>query len=456
MIDKTIQEISALLNAPCIQDSPDQRIHGVCIDSREIQKNNLYIPLIGQKVDGHTFIESVKEKGCQATLWQIDHLPYPKEIALVLVEDTLQALQQLAKAYLDTLHCLVIGVTGSNGKTSCKDMLYSIFSQEKKTQKTQGNRNNEIGLPLTILEFDSDVEVAILEMGMENKGEIEFLCSIASPDISIITTIGSAHMENLGGKKQIAQAKLEILENLKPGGLFLYDKDSPEIDDCLQEMNIDPTKKIVSFGTDGDISLTSDVQTIEDHIEFTCSCLDEKIVVSSLGLVQAKNALPCIYIALQKGIQVSSILEGLAHLDMTKMRMQLYSVQKAKILDDSYKSNPESARAAIDALMSLPSSLHVACLSDMLDLGEEELNLHAQIGEYATQKGVDVLLGTGERTKQTVANFHGKSALWFETKEEMIKIARTFLNQECVILVKGSRAMAMDEIVNALRGNQNE
>ncbi len=160
-----------------------------------------------------------------------------------LVEDTTQALQQLAKAYLQSLSCKVIAVTGSNGKTSCKDMLYSIFSQEKKTQKTQGNRNNEIGLPLTVLDFDADIEVAILEMGMENKGEIEFLCSIAPPDISVITTIGSAHMENLGGKKQIAQAKLEILENLKPNGLFLYDKTSPEIDECLQDMQIDSSKE---------------------------------------------------------------------------------------------------------------------------------------------------------------------------------------------------------------------
>ncbi|MDB7989260.1 UDP-N-acetylmuramoyl-tripeptide--D-alanyl-D-alanine ligase [Faecalicoccus pleomorphus] len=452
MINKTIQEVAAYLNAPCIQDEDDLRIHGVCIDSREVRPESLYIPILGQRVDGHSFVDSVRKAGCKASLWQKDHKPYPEDMALVLVEDTTQALQQLAKAYLQSLSCKVIAVTGSNGKTSCKDMLYSIFSQETKTQKTQGNRNNEIGLPLTILDFDADIEVAILEMGMENKGEIEFLCAIAPPDISVITTIGSAHMENLGGKKQIAQAKLEILENLKPNGLFLYDKTSPEIDECLQEMQIDPSKKIVSFGCGGDVILTSDIVTKEDHIEFTCSCLDQKVILHSLGAIQASNALPCIYIGLYYGLKQESILYGLQHLTMTKMRMQLVKANGYMILDDSYKSNPESAKAAIDALESLPVSFRIACLADMLDLGPTGKDLHLQIGEYASIKNVDVLYGYGPLTKFTVEGFQGKEKAWFETKEEMIEALRKYKDQDCAILIKGSRAMAMDKVVSALKG----
>ncbi|WP_279139561.1 UDP-N-acetylmuramoyl-tripeptide--D-alanyl-D-alanine ligase [Faecalicoccus pleomorphus] len=452
MINKTIQEVAAYLNAPCIQVENDFRIHGVCIDSREVRPESLYIPILGQRVDGHSFVDSVRKSGCKASLWQKDHKPYPEDMALVLVEDTTQALQQLAKAYLQSLSCKVIAVTGSNGKTSCKDMLYSIFSQEKKTQKTQGNRNNEIGLPLTVLDFDADIEVAILEMGMENKGEIEFLCSIAPPDISVITTIGSAHMENLGGKKQIAQAKLEILENLKPNGLFLYDKTSPEIDECLQDMQIDSSKKIVSFGCGGDVILTSDIETKEDHIEFTCSCLDKRVILHSLGAIQASNALPCIYIGLYCGLKQESILYGLQHLTMTKMRMQLVKANGYMILDDSYKSNPESAKAAIDALESLPVSFRIACLADMLDLGPTENELHLQIGEYATIKNVDVLYGYGPLTKFTVQGFKGKEKAWFETKEEMIEALQKYKDQDCAILIKGSRAMAMDEVVSALKG----
>lgn len=452
MINKTIQEVALYLNAPCIQDENNPKIHGVCIDSRQIQPDNLYIPIEGQRVDGHSFIENVRSAGCQASLWQKDHKPYPKNMALVLVDDTTKALQKLAKSYLASLSCTVIAVTGSNGKTSCKDMLYSIFSQEKKTQKTQGNRNNEIGLPLTVLDFDEDIEIAILEMGMENKGEIAFLCSIAPPDISIITTIGSAHMENLGGKKQIAQAKLEILEHLKPGGLFLYDKESPEIDECLQEMSLDPSKEIVSFGHGGDVLLTSDIETKEDHIEFTCSCLEDKVVLHSLGAIQASNALPCIYIGLYCGLQEKSILKGLRNLTMTKMRMQLIKSNGFTILDDSYKSNPESAKAAIDALVSLPVSFRVACLADMLDLGPTEQKLHYEIGEYASKMKIDVLYGYGALTKFTVEGFNGPEKAWFETKDEMIEHLQQYKDQDCAILVKGSRAMAMDEVVTALKG----
>lgn len=449
MIQKTIQEIANMLEAPIVGDIDRQtKIHGVQIDSRLVNSSSLYIPMLGQRVDGHSFIDSIKEKGVKATLWQKDHTPYPEGIDCILVDDTQAALQKLAKEYLHTLSCLVIGVTGSNGKTSCKDMLYSVFSQEKKTQKTQGNRNNEIGLPLTILDFDEDIEVAILEMGMENKGEIAFLTSIAKPDISVITTIGSAHMENLGGKKQIAQAKLEILENLKSNGLFVYDATSPEIQECLGEMEIDPSKKVVSFGDGGDIEITSDISYEDTGICFTCSAMDDKIHLRALGDFQAMNALPVIYIAKYCGINDSSILKGLKELEMTKMRTALISCHLAKVIDDTYKSNPESAKAAIDTLMKIPASKHIAVLADMLDLGEDENQLHALIGEYAKSSGVDMVLCTGPLSKNTVEAFGGQ---WFENKELIIEELKSYIDQDVAILVKGSRAMAMDEIIDALK-----
>lgn len=450
MIETTVREIASMLHASVL--GPDTvKIQGICIDSRKVENSHLYVPLIGQRADGHTFIEQVKEKGCAAALWQKDHTPYPENIALVLVEDTLKALQNLAKAYLQQLQGTIVAITGSNGKTSCKDMLYSICSLEKKTQKTQGNQNNEIGLPLTILSLDPDVEIIILEMGMENRNEISFLCSIAPPDISVITSIGSAHMENLGGKKQIAQAKLEILDHLKPGGLFLYDKDSPEIDECLKEMHIDPSKKIISFGTQGDIALTSDVKVIEDHICFSCSLCSD-VNINSLGKIQAHNALPCIYIASFLGISMKSIKEGLSHLEMTGMRMQLDHIAQAKILNDAYKSNPESAKAAIDALMTLDASLHIACLGDMLDLGPDEVLLHEEIGDYAFDHGVDIVCGYGSLSLKMIEHCKDKKGYWFETKEEMGKFLRPYLQQDCAILVKGSRSMGMDVLVDILKG----
>lgn len=450
MIKRTIQQIAEMLQAECFGD-PNTLIEGVCIDSRAVQPNNLYIPIIGQKVDGHSFLDGVIKKEAGAVLWQKDHKPYPNDLPYILVDDTLPALQELARVYLRSLSCQVIAVTGSNGKTSCKDMLYSIFSQEKKTQKTLGNRNSEIGLPLTVLDLEEDVEVAILEMGMENKGEIALLTSIAQPDVSIITTIGSAHMENLGGRKQIAQAKLEILENLKEEGLFIYNKESQEIEECLSEMEIDSSKRLVSFGKEGDISITSDILYGNEGMEFQCSLFDEPIVLNALGDFQAMNSLPCIYVALDFGLAKQSILQGLKELEITKMRTALVRIGQAKIVDDTYKSNPESARAALDTLMKVSAKKHIAILADMLDLGPEEQALHAEIGAYAKAIGVDVLYGTGPLTKFTVDAAKWMDAKWFETKEEIVDVIRPELEEDCAILIKGSRAMQMDQIVDKLK-----
>ncbi|MBQ0064691.1 MAG: UDP-N-acetylmuramoyl-tripeptide--D-alanyl-D-alanine ligase [Firmicutes bacterium] len=453
MIQKTIMEIANYLGVDIYPNkNANKMINGVSIDSRLIQEGTLYVPMIGARVDGHSFINSAIEKGAGASFWQKDHLPYPEGIELLLVEDTQKALQDLSKAYIQSLDCKVIAVTGSNGKTSCKDMLHSVFSQEKKCQKTQGNRNNEIGLPLTILDFDADIEIAVLEMGMENFNEIDFLCKIAQPDVSIITTIGSAHMENLGGKVQIAQAKCEIFDNLKKGGLFLYNKDCPEIDIVLKDKDTS-SHKVVSFGKEGDIQITSDIVYEENGICFSTN-IQEDVHLRSFGQFQAMNCLPVIYVAKEFGLSTDSILNGLKNLQMTKMRTQLLKCKNAKILDDSYKSNPESAKGAIDTLMCISGKKHVALLSDMLDLGPEENELHKEVGAYAKEKGVDLLYCVGPLSKYTVEGY-GEGAVWFENKESLINAVFPCLNEENVLLVKGSRAMTMDTIVSELmKGNE--
>lgn len=368
---------------------------------------------------------------------------------MILVEDTIEALGQLAQAYLASLDAEVIAITGSNGKTSCKDMVKSVYSLVKKSAATPGNRNNEIGLPLTILDFDADLQVAILEMGMENKGEITYLTKIAPPDIAIITTIGSAHMENLGGKKQIAEAKLEIYDGLKEGGVLIYNKESPEIEEVLQEKKLDPSKTIRSFGQGGTLSIVSSIDYGKDSIFFKTNGIQDLIELHALGAHQAMNALPVILAAKYDGIEDATILQGLKNLEMTKMRTQLLTLQHARVLDDSYKSNPESAKAAIDTLLALPAQKHIAILGDMLDLGNEERKLHASIGKYAKEHGVDQLYTYGPLSVESAKAFgeHGAS---FQTKEEIVQALLPVLQEDCVILIKGSRAMAMDTIVKQL------
>lgn len=451
MIRKTIQTIAKYLNASVhgCSDS-DLMIQGVAIDSRKVSKGNLYIPLLGARQDGHRFLDGAKENGAVASLWQKDHKPYP-DFPVILVEDSLKALQDLARAYMQDLDCYVIGVTGSNGKTSCKDMLYSVFSPYVKAQKTEGNHNNEIGLPLTVLDLDQDCQVAILEMGMEGFGEIAFLCSIAQPDLSIITSIGSAHMEALGSKKGIAQAKCEILEHTKAGGLFLYNKESKEIEEVLKEIDYDSSIRIQAFGKGSTLCVKDEIQHTKEGISFQCSYLEKPVSLNVLGDFQASNALPVIAAAKEWGLSEEEILNGLAHIQMTKMRTQRLLIQKAVVIDDTYKSNPESACVAIDTLMSIPAKLHIAVLSDMLDLGPEENQLHQDVGAYALKQGVDFVYCVGDRSSYTAEGAQDRG-LWFETKEELVNALKPYLQKDCAIVIKGSRAMEMDSIVADLQG----
>lgn len=438
MIERTISQLANVLNEELCHCQDDQvLIKGISIDSRYIEKGQLYIPFVGQRVDGHDFCQDAIDKGASLVLWQKDH-GAPPEIPCILCEDTLKALQKIAHAYLESLSCKTIGITGSNGKTSCKDILYSVLSTTYKTQKTMGNRNNEIGLPLTICELDEDCEMAILEMGMENFHEIETLCQIAPLDYAIITSIGSAHMENLGSKENIAKAKLEIVSGLKLGGKLYYNADHKELTN--QVTHIDPSI-LCPFSK----CELANVTSTAFGVDFDCDVLDH-VHLNLTGAFQAMNALPVIKLAKDLGLGDEAILKGLSSIEMTKMRSNVSLHGSVWLLDDSYKSNPESAMAAIDTLMSLEVPVHIALLGDMLDLGPNELTLHDELSQYAKSSGVDILFSYGPLSKAMTFGQH------FETKEELFEALKPYLHTSCAILVKGSRAMAMDTIVDQIKG----
>lgn len=449
MIQRTLEQAANMAGGKLKHGDKSTMFQGVEIDSRKVQPGNLFVPLIGARSDGHDYILQVKEKGAAAMLWQKDH-PLPEvDFPLILVNNTEEALQNLAKSYLKQVDPIVIAITGSNGKTSVKDMMDSVLSMKYKTHKTPGNRNNQIGLPLTILEMDEDAEAAILEMGMENFHEIQLLTSIAPANVSIITNIGSAHKENLGSKDNIARAKLEILAGTKPRGLFLYNQESPEIEKVLDEIQYDSSIVLSPFGSNSPNRVEEMPDYKEKGIEFKASLLSSKVFIPAFGLIQAQNALPVIQTALSLGLEEEKILEGLANLRLTKMRTALVQLDKAKILDDSYKSNPESAKAAIDTLMDIPAEKHIAVLADMLDLGEDEKELHEMIGRYAKEKGADALYAFGPRSIDTALAF-GNNGYYYEDKKDLLDDIQKYLNQDAVLLVKGSRAMSMDSIVEDL------
>lgn len=426
-------------------EDTDIQIHGVSIDSRQVTEGSLYVPLIGARADGHTFIDMVKEKGAAATLWNTDHTPYPQDIPVILTQDSLAALQSAATAYLKQLAPYTIGITGSNGKTSVKDMMAAAFATQSSTAATPGNRNSDIGLPLTIMEFEPGLETAILEMGMENFGEIAKLVSIAPLDAAVITSIGSAHMANLGSRQHIAQAKCEILKGLKPGGLFLYNEDTPEVaielakpdnQQFIQENDI----QVIPFGE----KQIHNVRLTGGHMEFDSPF--GPVTLNALGSFQCVNALPVLWLAARKGLDMDKVKAALASVHLTGMRANLRPAGKAAILDDSYKSNPESAKAALDILASLPGR-KAAVLADMLDLGDNQQALHQEVLDYAARLHIPVY-ATGPVFAKTDAD-------WYEDKEALFEAVKPLLENDTVILVKGSRFFKMDELADKLEKEGN-
>ncbi|MBP3853154.1 MAG: UDP-N-acetylmuramoyl-tripeptide--D-alanyl-D-alanine ligase, partial [Erysipelotrichaceae bacterium] len=247
--------------------------------------------------------------------------------------------------------------------------------------------------------------------------------------------------------------KLEIYQGTKPGGHFFYHKDSPYLQQCLDQMPVRRDVTVHSFGTKADLHVVGDIQHSAEGLTFQVNGCKSDFFLPLWGDFQVMNALPVIGIARLLGCSEQQIAQGFRSLKLTGMRANRIQVGPAWILDDTYKSNPESAKAAIDALMSMPAATHIAVLADMLDLGENEWALHEQIGQYAKQKGVDQMICTGPRSKATVQGF-GQSALWMETQEEIVQVLKETVQKPCAVLIKGSRALAMDRIVEELRGAQ--
>ena len=427
-------------------------IKGVSIDSKKIESNNLFIPIIGQNHDGHEFIDEVIKKNVTCFLLQKDHerpKNAPSTITYIIVEDTLKALQDLATYYINIISPYVIGITGSNGKTTAKDMLYAIMSKKYKCARTIGNQNNEIGVPLSILGFDSNIKCAIIEMGVENYGDIDKLCKIVRPNVSIITSIGSAHIANFNdSKKNIARAKLEIYTNLRSKGYMFYNKESKEIDRELRKI-ISSQCPCFGFGDGTDLYIDGDIKYVDGKTAFKCSGYDVEFKINTIGRHNVMNALACIGVGLHEGININDIASALNNVSFDKMRCNVISIGQTVIIDDSYKSNPESAMAAIEILKEFDDYKKIICFGDMLDLGREEISYHKELGSFIKSCGyVDEVVVVGELSKAIIEKSGGES---FENHEECAKYLNRYIGSKTVILVKGSRATGMDKIVKILR-----
>lgn len=444
---KKIEQVAKWLDVKT--NLKDIEITGVSINTRTLKKGDLFVPFRGEKVNGHQYVRHAIEAGASAALWQRDEPSPPDDLPILIVDDCQKALQEMARAYRDELPVTVIGITGSNGKTSTKDLVASVLKPYFKVQKTQGNFNNELGLPLTILSLEEDTKFAVLEMGMSGYGQIEFLSELARPDYAVITNIGEAHMQDLGSREGIAQAKFEITAGLETHGKLFYDGDEP-----LLKPFVENFPQAVSFGFDDNNELTvTDIRATENGSTFMVSgIIDATFTIPVLGDHQVKNTLSAILIALEAGLTEEDIRKSLKDAALTDMRMQMVPAKDgATFINDAYNAAPSSMKAALNFIRetTMKDDKWVV-LGDMLELGDQEQEYHEAIAKSINSEINGVCL-YGPRMEWLYTKlqdtFEGKLIWSKDDYQPIIDFLDKSISAKSVILVKGSRGMALENII---------
>lgn len=432
---------------------------GVVIDSRQVESGYLFVAIPGEKVDGHKFIPDVFAKGAAAVLseQQLEDPAGP----YILVESTTKALRDLAEYYRKSLDIKVVGITGSVGKTSTKEMIASVLSEKYRVLKTEGNYNNEIGLPLTIFKIRAEHEVAVLEMGISEFGEMHRLATMANPDICVITNIGLCHLENLKTRDGILKAKTESFAHLKKDGIAILNGDDDKLSTIRQvgdkepvfygmeekmEYREDAKKSVYATGVEnlGLYGMQARIHTPEGE-------RDVRIPIP--GEHNVYNALAATAVGLSLGLSLDQISSGILKAKTIGGRTNLLNTGSMTVIDDCYNANPVSMKASLDVLATAEGR-KIAVLGDMGELGENEKKLHYEVGEYLARKEIDVLFCAGELSEEIAKAAQKESktceVYYFKTRDALLEQLLPFLKKGDTVLVKASHFMEYPEIVKAL------
>ena len=421
-------------------------------DSRLIESGDLFVPLKGAR-DGHDFIATAFAQGAVATLSErpVAEGPY------ILVDDVLTAFQRLAQYYLEKMQVDVLAVTGSNGKTTTKDMLAQLLATSYKTYKTQGNYNNEIGLPYTVLHMPEDTEKLVLEMGQDHLGDIHLLSELAKPKTAIVTLVGEAHLEFFGSRAEIAQGKMQIADGLRKDGLLIVPADK-----IVNEF-LPADCKLVRFGPDADIFLTR-LEERKDSLSFECNFLEQRIDLPVTGKYNATNAMIAAYAALQEGISEAAIAQAFSELELTRNRTEWKKAGNgADILSDVYNANPTAMRLILETFSTIPANLggrKLAVLADMKELGADSKSMHGSMITSLNPEIVTDLFLYGqdmEALYDYAKEIYPPGKVHYFIKndekdqfEQLTKAVREKLTPADQILLKGSNSMNLAKLVEDL------
>ncbi|HLS20143.1 MAG TPA: UDP-N-acetylmuramoyl-tripeptide--D-alanyl-D-alanine ligase [Bacillota bacterium] len=434
--------------------SDNQIIESVSIDSRNIEGRTLFVPIVGENFNGHDFVEDAITKGAIAFFWDKSYdLPVniPNDVAIFYVNDTIDALQLLAKEHRKKINPFVVGITGSNGKTTTKDIVTAVINTSFKTYGTKGNFNNHIGLPLTIVNMPTNTEVLVLEMGMNDFGEIEQLSRLAEPDIGIIVNIGESHIEFLKSREGIAKAKLEIVSGLKEDGYLIVDGDEP----LLQHLHEKPCTITCGYEQNNDVVISNVNQKSLTETTFQLTS-GEKYTLPLVGTHNVLNASFAIAIGKRLKIKPKTIQQGLNNLQLTSMRMEFSQGQNGvTIINDAYNASPTSMRAAINIVKQLDEySTKVLVLGDILELGDYGEQFHKDVAK-TINRPISAVITYGELS-QIISNHVAASSDMIETEhfteaDQLIDHLQQYLNEDTVILFKASRSMYFENLVKAIQ-----
>ena len=424
---------------------PEAQIGRAVIDSRAVEPGDLFVAYCGERTDGHRFIASALEKGAVCAL--CERVPEGVEGPALVVDDVQRALEEIAAAYRRTLHIPVVGVTGSVGKTTAKEMIASVLSQRFRVLKTEGNLNNQIGVPMTVSRIEPEHEAAVVEMGISGFGEMTALAKIARPTVAVFTVIGRAHLEFLHDLEGVFRAKTEMIAQMPEDGVVIVNGD----DAWLSTLSC--RQRLIRYG----LGENCEVRAFEPELlpEGKTRCrirFGEREItaeVPAFGRQMVYAALEGAAVGFALGLSDEEIERGIRAYETVGRRGAILDTGLVTLVDDSYNANPESMRCAIDSLTEI-SGRHVCVLGDMLEMGPESARMHAELGRYAAEKGVDLLLCCGELGRE-IARGAGELACWYPTVGELCEALPALLRRGDRVLVKASRGMHLEEAAEAVK-----
>jgi len=437
------------------RDRLNRSFAGVSIDSRSIRSDEIFFAIKGENHDGHDYVGHVIEQKSPAVVvnrdWWEKHADQYSQATVFVVDDTLTALQEFARYYRQLLAIPVIALTGTNGKTTTKEMIAAILSKSGSVCKTAGNLNNHIGLPLTLFTMESTHKTAVLEMGTNHFGEIKRLCDIAEPELGLITNIGHGHTEFFQDLQGVAKAKMELFDYLEPNGVGFIN-----VDDPLLKADAHTFYKKITFGFDASAKVTAKKLPLNRNGNPGMQIDHQEIRLNVVGTHNLINGLAAIAIGLEFGIPLQAMKEALQTLQLPSKRMQIERLGKLTILNDCYNANPESTSAALETLIHFPEARRrIFVFGDMLELGTNATKAHTKVGNQVASLGIDVMFTFGpnaaaatraaRKTSTTILADH------FDDKSALLKALIALNLRDDILLIKGSRGMKMEEISEGLR-----